>query len=181
MRAERAGERTAFLGFDHEHVGVAELIALVPERHRLSAGSAQVKNRNDRNARHAERHHRRRMMVADGHHIRSRLVDAAMDDTLRIELHRWRLDRLGIERIFQDIGGLDHGRRTRTREQIAAGIGRVAHAHMAESVQHAFVRQHAVGERKLVARFGQIVGHRTSPAFERRRRLRPPAIAAKPK
>ena len=44
-------------------------------------------------------------------------------------------------------------------EQIAAGIGRVAHADMAEGVEHAFVRQHAVGERDLVADVGKIIWH----------------------
>src|SRR5262245_22439661 len=35
----------------------------------------------------------------------------------------------------------------------------MAHADMAEGVEHAFVRQHAVGERELIADVGQIIGH----------------------
>src|SRR5262249_7377390 len=53
----------------------------------------------------------------------------------------------------------DQPRRARAREQIATGIGRMAHADMAERIEHAFVRQYAVGNRDLVAGIGEVIGH----------------------
>jgi hypothetical protein len=35
----------------------------------------------------------------------------------------------------------------------------MAHADMAERIEHAFVRQYAVGNRDLVAGIGEIIGH----------------------
>src|SRR5262249_40050028 len=40
-----------------------------------------------------------------------------------------------------------------------AGIGRMAQADVTERIEHAFVRQHAVGKRDLVADLGEIIGH----------------------
>jgi hypothetical protein len=40
----------------------------------------------------------------------------------------------------------------------------VAHADMAEGIEHAFVRQHAIGERDLIADVGKIIGHWAFPA-----------------
>ena len=97
-------------------------------------------------------------MVADRHDVRPRLIDAAVDHALGVELHRRRRDRLGIERELQNVGRLDQARRARAREQIATGIGRMAHADMAERIEHAFVRQYAVGKRDLVAGIGEIIG-----------------------
>jgi len=37
----------------------------------------------------------------------------------------------------------------------------MAHADMAEGVEHAFVRQHAVGERNLAAGVVETIGHGT--------------------
>src|SRR5262249_25322410 len=70
-------------------------------------------------------------------------------------------------------------RRARARQQIAAGIGRMADADVAEGVQHAFVRQHAVGERNLVAGVEK-VGHEGVPhwAAQRRRSDRSQAAIA---
>ncbi len=91
------------------------------------------------------------MMVADRHHVGPHLIDAAVDDPFRIKLHVRRLDRLGVERELQNVLGLDQSRRAGTREQVTAGILRMADADMAEGVENAFVRQHAVGERDLMA------------------------------
>ena len=87
--------------------------------------------------------------MADRHDVRPRLVDAAVDHALGIEPNRGRGDRLGVEGELQDVAGLNQRRRARAREQVAAGIGGMAHAHMAEGIDHALVRHHAVGERDL--------------------------------
>ena len=96
MRAERARERTPLLRLDHQHIGVAELVALVPERHGLPTGGAEVEHGHDGNAGDAERHHGRRMVMAHRRHIETRLIDAAVDHPLGIELDGRRHDRLGI-------------------------------------------------------------------------------------
>ena len=44
----------------------------------------------------------------------------------------------------------------------------MAHADMAEGVEHVFVGEHAVGERDLVADVGEIVGHGTFPVVRLR-------------
>ena len=92
----------------------------------------------------------------------ARLIDAAVNDALGVEMHFRRLHRLGIERVFQDVARLDQRRRARARQQIALGIGRVAHADMAEGVEHAFVGENAVGEREFGDEIVQRVGHNRS-------------------
>src|SRR5262249_37809613 len=47
----------------------------------------------------------------------------------------------------------------RAGEQIAPAVARMAHADMAEAVEHAFMRDDAVGERELVAGLGEGVWH----------------------
>src|SRR5262249_56624060 len=49
--------------------------------------------------------------------------------------------------------------RARARQQVAAGIGRMADADMAEGVEHALMAENAVGDGKLVTRFGECIGH----------------------
>ena len=60
----------------------------------------------------------------------------------------------------------------------------MAHADMAERIEHAFVRQYAVGNRDLVAGIGEIIGHGrfllSSGRFRRRRSKAEMAAIAKP-
>jgi hypothetical protein len=79
--------------------------------------------------------------------------------TRSVELDPGRRDRLGIEREFQNIGRLDDSRRAGAGEQIAAWIVWMAQAYMAERIEHAFVRQDAIGKSDLIAGVGEIVGH----------------------
>ena len=159
VRAERLCQRLAFLRLDHQHVGVAEFVSAVPEWRRRAEHRAHVEHRHELDAGDAERQDRRRVMVADRVDVGPRLVDAAMDHALAIKRHALCRDRLGVERELEDVRGLDQLGAARTGEQIAAGIGRMAHADMAESIQHAFMRDDAVGERQLVAGFGEGAGH----------------------
>jgi hypothetical protein len=139
MLPERARERAPLLRLHHQKISVAELVALVPERHVLADRGAQVKHWHDRHARDRERQHGRRMMMNHRHHVGPRLIDAAMNDTLGKELLGRRLHRLRIERELEHVGGLHQLRRARARQQIAIGITRMAQADMAEGVQHALV------------------------------------------
>ncbi len=156
--AERARERGAFLRLRHDQAGVAEVVARVPERRSRAHAGAEVVDRLELHAGNAERQDRRRVMVADRVHLRPRLVDLAVDDALAVEPLLDRLDDLRVERELVNVLRLHQLRPARARQQIAARIGRMAHADVAEGVEHAFVGDHAVGARQQFARFGK--GHR---------------------
>src|SRR5262249_61871316 len=61
----------------------------------------------------------------------------------------------------EDVLGRHQLRRAVPGNEEATGIGRVAHADMAERVDDALMGEDAVGERKLLADGGQAVGHWT--------------------
>ena len=103
-------------------------------------------------------------MMADRHHVLSRRIDAAVNDSLRKQPVGGGLRRLGIEGEFEHVGGLDEPRRTRPWQKIAARIGRMPQAHVPEGIEHALVRQDAARERKVVAEVGKRVGHGNSKA-----------------
>src|SRR5208283_2136071 len=165
MLPERSRQRMALLLLHDQKVRVAELVMLVPERRLLAHRRAEMKDRQDRFAGNAERHDRRRVMMADRHDVLARLIDAAVDDALGVEMHLGRLHRARIERVLQNVVWLDQQRRARARQQIASGIGRMAHADVAEGVEHAFVGEDAIGERKLLDDIGQFIGHDYSPCY----------------
>ena len=64
-----------------------------------------------------------------------------------------------FERKFQDIAGLGEQGRTRTGQQKAILVGRVAYADMAECVEHALVGKHAARQRELIAVLIEAIGH----------------------
>ena len=64
-----------------------------------------------------------------------------------------------FERKLQDIAGLGEQGRTRTGQQKAILVGRVAYADMAECVEHALVGKHAARQRELVAVLIEAIGH----------------------
>src|SRR5215470_13388136 len=161
MFAERAGERGAFGRFHHQQIGVAEFIATIPERRKRPHGGAEMKHRHDRIAADAEWHHGRRMMMAHRSHVRPRFENLAMDDALGIELCGRRLDGLGVEVEFQNVGWLYQLRRTRPRQEVPTWVVGMANAHMPEGVDHALMGENAVGNGKLVAQVGEFVGHGT--------------------
>ena len=99
--------------------------------------------------------------MTHGVDVRPRFEDLAMDDAFRIHGQRRRLHRLGIEVEFVEIARLDQLRRARARQEVPVWIFGMAHADMAERVEHAFMRDHAVGNRELVADVGKRHGHGT--------------------
>ena len=94
------------------------------------------------------------MMMAHRHNIAARLIDAAVNDPLGVRPRDGRLHRLGIERVFEDVVGLDQSRRPRARQQVTARIVRMAHADMTESVEYAFMAKDAVGNREFDKQLG---------------------------
>ena len=72
------------------------------------------------------------MVVHHGVHVRPRLVDGAVDETLQIRRAAALVDRGAVESIFDDVVALDALRRTRPRQQIMLRIVGVASADMAE-------------------------------------------------
>ena len=97
--------------------------------------------------------------MAHRHDIAARLIDAAMDDALGIEPCGGALHRLGIELVLEDVVGLDQQRRARARQQVAVRIGGMAHADMAEGIDHALVGQDAVGNGEFLDEIGHIIRH----------------------
>ncbi len=86
MPPERARQRMAFLLLDDQEIGVAELVVLIPERQVFAHRCAEMEHRHDRLAGDGERHDRRRVVVAHRHDVAARLIDAAVDDPLGVEM-----------------------------------------------------------------------------------------------
>jgi len=139
MFPERARERGALLRLHHQQVGVAKLVAAIPEWRALPHCGAEVEHRLKRHAGNRERHDRGRMMMAHGIDVRPRLENLAMDHALRIGTHGRRNDRVGIKIVFEDVLRLHQRGRARAREEIAVRIVRIAHADMAEGIEHALI------------------------------------------
>src|ERR1700683_4829354 len=100
MSAQRVRERAALLRLHDQKIGIAELVMLIPERHLLAHGCAEMKDRNDRHTRDGKRHDRGRMVMTDGHDIGARLIDATVNHALGVEMHlRW-LHWSRVERVF---------------------------------------------------------------------------------
>ena len=78
-------------------------------------------------------------------HVRPRLVDLAMDEALDIGLPAARVERLAVEVEGYDVGHRDVARGDSLRLQVLLGIARVAHADMAEAVEHGVVDEDVVG------------------------------------
>ena len=98
----------------------------------------------------AEGHHGGRMAMHHRHHIRTRLVDLAMDEAFEIDGAAIGGQRMAVDVEFDDVVRRHQGGRHVAGQQIALGIGVAAHAHMAERVHHALAEQDAVGDRQLL-------------------------------
>src|SRR5262249_9407309 len=122
-------------------------------------GGAESHDRHQLDSGDAERQHRSRMMMAHGVYIGPRLVDLAVNDALAIRKNIAGRHLFGIERELQDVAGLDQLRTARARQQVVVGVGRMPHADMAESVEHALVGDDAIGKRKGVAGFIERTRH----------------------
>ncbi len=71
------------------------------------------------------------------------LVDFAVDHFFAVQAEFGRPHRLGIERELDQIGDFGQLRRPMARDEIALRIVRMAHADMAERVQHVFIAEYA--------------------------------------
>ena len=157
--AEAAGEIAGLFHVGDQHVGVgAEPIRHVPHRHVGADEAARMDDRAQRRRGNRKRQHILRMGVHHSLHVRPRLVDAAMNEPLVIKRAAVIAHRRAIEIERDDMIFLDHLGRHRGREQEAARIVRMAHAHMAIGVHHILAGQDAVGDDE-VAHQGRDVAH----------------------
>ena len=106
------------------------------------------------------------MVVAHRHHLRPGLINLAMDNPLGILRRVAGADPLGVEVVFDEILRRHQFGRARPRQEIAARIIRMAHADMAEGVDHAFMGDNLIGERQFGAGFGELIGHGRFPLTE---------------
>ena len=91
------------------------------------------------------------MVMADGVHVRPRLVNAAVDHPFAVHLALGRRHRFGIEGEFEQVRRLDQFGTARPRQEIAPRIVGMAHADVAETVEHALMGDNAISKRKLIA------------------------------
>src|SRR5664280_1599344 len=159
VAAERAGERGPLLRLDHQHIGVAEFVVLIPVRRLDAADRAEMEDRHIVGADGEQRHEGRAMVVAHRHDFRPRFVDFAVDYPLGILPDAGIAQRPGIEVVFDEVLRRHQLGCARARQQIAARMVGMAHADVPEGVDDALIGDHAVGERKLGAGFGQFIGH----------------------
>ena len=82
-------------------------------------------------------------------HVRPRLEDAAMDEALVIERPAVVAHRRAVEIELDDVLGFHQFRRHRGRHEEAMRIFRMAHAHMAIGIHHAFAGEDAVGDHEV--------------------------------
>ena len=98
-------------------------------------------------------------MMADRHHVGTRLEDRGVDGDLAIEPVGRRHHRLAVEIEHENVRRLHQLRRAMARDQEMLGVLGVAQAHMAEGVEHALIGEDAIGEGYLLTRLGEAVGH----------------------
>ena len=158
MRPQRARQRRAFLRFDHQHVGVAELVPLIPERHVTHRGR-EVENRHHLLSRDGEGQNGVGVMMHDRIDLGAGLVNLAVDHALTIEAEFGRPDRLGIQIEFDDVGHLRQFRRAVARDEKALRIIGVAHADVPERVEHVLVGENARSDDQFVQSLCNIIRH----------------------
>src|SRR6266436_8385871 len=78
------------------------------------------------------------------------LVDFAVDEALDIERTTAWLESIAVEIELQDIAGRDQARSHAAGEQKAPRVRLVPHADMSEAIDHALVREDAVGGDEIV-------------------------------
>src|SRR6185437_11898361 len=102
MLPESTGERGALLRLDHEHVGITELVALVPKWRANAAHRAEMKNRHVIRACCKQRHESRTMVMTHRVHLRPRLVNLSVDHPLGILPDAGIVQRLRIDVVFNE-------------------------------------------------------------------------------
>jgi len=99
---------------------------------------------------HAERDHRRRMVVHHGLHVGTRPVNLAVDEPLEIERASRRVHTHAVEVVLHDVGCGDQLGRQGAGQPVALRIPVVANAHVAVCVHHTLVCQDPVGGHEVV-------------------------------
>src|SRR5204862_8116032 len=100
-----------------------------------------------------------RMAVNDGHHVRPRFVDFAVDEAFQEHRAAAGIDRIAVEIEFHDVAGGDQRRRQRPRHQEAIWIARMARADMAEGIDHAEVGEDAAAGHDIPKQRGLDAGN----------------------
>src|SRR5882672_4347898 len=139
------GERHALGAIANQHVGGAELLADIEHRHAGRDEGRVVKHRPHRHADQAERDHRRRMAVHDGHYIGPGLVDLAVDEALEEARPAAGVGWIAVEIVFDDVLGRHQGGCDRARHQVAAGGRRMPNRHVTEAVDDPLGGKDAAG------------------------------------
>src|SRR5215472_5318798 len=107
----------------------------------------------DRPQRHvgcAERNDRRRMAMYDRPDVGMGLVDFAVDEALDIEGTTVWLERISVEIELHDVVGGHQAGSHAACEQKMPRVSIVPHADMSKTVDHALVREDAVGGDEIV-------------------------------
>src|SRR5262249_15670333 len=106
-RADALGEVAAHLHVLDQQGRIPEMVVRVPDRHFLPDRCPHVKNRLDLVAGHSERNDALAVTVHDGHDIRARLVERAVDESLEIRRAAARIDWRAVESELHDVVALD--------------------------------------------------------------------------
>src|SRR5262245_32051825 len=101
------------------------------------------------------------MIVNDGMNVRPRLIQSPMYEALEIRRPSLWVDRCAVQYELHDIVFRDGIRRTRTRQEVALRVFRVAKADMTERIDNAFARKNAIGGNEFVNE----ISERSHPRF----------------
>ena len=132
MLAEAFGKVLALVHGANQQIGVAELLVLVPDRHLVTNAGAHVHDRSHLVAGDAIGDHARAVVVDDRHRIGPRLIGAAVDRALGVEVLALGVDRLAVEIELDDVVPLDPLGSARARQEKAVRPVRMADADVAE-------------------------------------------------
>ena len=127
-----------------QQVGVAELGVLVPDRHLVADGGAHVHQRPHLVPGDAVGNDARAVIVDHRHHVGPRLIGAAVDRALGVEVLALGVDRLAFEIELDDVVALDALGRPRARQEKAIRPVGMADADVAERIDDPELRQHVV-------------------------------------
>src|SRR5262245_11030963 len=83
-------------------------------------------------------------------HIRSKLVDFTMDESLNHAAAILLIDRIGIEVVLHDVARGHRDRCERAGHQVTAWIARMTNAHMSLGIEHTLLGENAVGGNKVL-------------------------------
>ena len=84
------------------------------------------------------------------HDVGTSFINLTVNETLRVAGGRCVGHRFTVQVIFCNVGGSHQCRSPGARQEIMIGIGGIANAHMAVTIQHTFIRQNMVGQHQLI-------------------------------